>query len=80
MSFTESINVEIQRSVVTISISASGEDLLALNAYVDLRLQNMKDEGTAKWYKNRVDFFVVKPQPDWTPQELYLEIKKRLRI
>jgi hypothetical protein len=80
MSFKDSITVQAEINCVLISVSASGDDLLAINAYVDLRLQDMKDEATVKCYRNRVDFFIVKPQKDWTPQELYLEIQKRLSL
>lgn len=76
----EKITVEVSRKVVVIMLSARDDELLLLNAYVDSRLQLLKDSGDIKWYSNKVDFFVAMPQTGWEPADLSIEIRKLLRV
>ncbi len=80
MFIKEKITVEVSRKVVTLTLDAEGDDLLVLNAYIESRLQLLKDIEDIKWYSNKIDFFVVMPQNGWETAELAIEIKKRLGL
>jgi ribosomal protein L1 len=81
MSIREKIRVEVRRKIVEITIFPANEDeLKVLNAYIDRILSAEEEAENIKWYRNRVDYFIVMPQTDWQPQEMAMLLKRLLNL
>jgi hypothetical protein len=76
------IAVEVARRVVLVLIHGVTDckTLTMLNSFIETRLLPMKDADDIKWYANKVDHFVIMPQTGWEPEELKLEIRRRLAL
>jgi hypothetical protein len=77
------VQVEIERQVVIVSLHmehCSASTCSIAYAGVLGILDDLKEQEAIKWIRCRRDYFVVMPQNDWTPQELSVAIKQRLRL
>lgn len=74
------VTVQVLRNLVIIEIDAPESDLKTVNSYIEGFLDLMKDEGAIRWYRNKVDRFIVMPAFDWTPAEVATEFKQLVRI
>jgi hypothetical protein len=81
MSIKERISVEVRRKIVEITLHPLNEDeLKVLNAYVERVLCSEEEAENIKWYRNRIDYFVVMPQSDWHPQEMATLLRRLLNL
>lgn len=81
MNIKDHIDVAIQGRVLEITVKVTDKGSLNLvNTYVSDRLEMLIDEEIVKYFKNRIDFFVVWPQSDVLLADLKLDVEKRLGI
>jgi hypothetical protein len=73
------IQIEVCGRAVSIRLAASNRERLhEWNDRIAIVLELLISADVVKWYKNRVDWFLVFPQNGIEPAELLVELKKRL--
>lgn len=79
MDIKDLVEVSIQGRVLEITVKVADRGSLNLvNTYVSDRLEMLIDEEIVKFFKNRIDFFVVWPWRDVLLADLKLDVEKRL--
>ncbi len=74
------LKVNVRGKVVVIELCCHGDVSRLANLLVCDCLDVLIDMDVIKYYKNRIDYFVVMPQNGCQPIEVLVEIKKWLKI
>lgn len=65
---------------IELNVNLSDESIRILNAYIDQVLMDLYEEGVIRKYYNRIDRFIIKPEADWEPIMVKIEIVKLLKL